>query len=592
MNLSQGNLSSISSKIKTNNNNKDINNNFNLSYNVHSTLRSIQKRKKSDDSKYGLINHFRNNNSKFSSDFDYLNSYYNDLNFKNSSCIKYKSENISTYKQLNTTNNTSNIFNNNESVSTYPSNLKKKIIIDLSGKKILNKQKYGKLLLFNENLREERYQKYFNNILSNEYYYQKEKKNIKTEQLEISMYNYKNTGKYLKSYMNTLRDYTRNFNSYIDEEKTINEKLKIKENALKLEINRLTQKKKKLLEKFFSYLEMKKFLLQVKNKTLSINKFKLNDYKEILKDEDKKELVLNNYKKKIPIRNSMFNSINSNVQINSPKRKESPKLNRIKNNKNIKKKENTFLSKRESDLTKYNLNKSNSEENINKPIFENIDSFFNIFDILNSENAKFIIDYDQIQNENTNNKLLLMKLEKEYDNYKIEKEKKYNEEIKGFLNDKNVLKEKYDELIQTKKYLDIKNFESEKLKKFNEIIRKKIYNIYQYINKNYKKYFIQEDLLHGKNISIARLEIVESVINKLSIEKEIFMKNFPEEYKKYRIAKNLKEKLDNIEKRKKNDMEKERKLMEKVYKNANKIILLPKHKIIEKYNFEKMKKNK
>ena len=69
-----------------------------------------------------------------------------------------------------------------------------------------------------------------------------------------------------------------------------------------------------------------------------------------------------------------------------------------------------------------------------------------------------------------------MKLEKEYDNYKIEKEKKYNEEIKGFLNDKNVLKEKYDELIQTKKYLDIKNFESEKLKKFNDIIRKKIYN--------------------------------------------------------------------------------------------------------------------
>ena len=125
MNLSQGNLSSYSSKIKTQNNYKDMNN-FNISYNVYSTLRAIKKRKKSYDLKYNVINNFRNNNSKISIDFDNLNSQNNDLSLKNSSCIKYKSENISTYKQLNTTNNTSNFFNNNESVSTYPSNLKKK----------------------------------------------------------------------------------------------------------------------------------------------------------------------------------------------------------------------------------------------------------------------------------------------------------------------------------------------------------------------------------------------------------------------------------------------------------------------------------
>jgi hypothetical protein len=586
MNLSQGNLSSYSSKIKTQNNYKDMNN-FNISYNVYSTLRAIKKRKKSYDLKYNVINNFRNNNSKISIDFDNLNSQNNDLSLKNSSCIKYKSENISTYKQLNTTNNTSNILNNNESVSTYPSNLKKKIIIDLPGKKFLNKQNYGKLLLFTENIREERYQKYFNNILSNEYYYQKEKTKIKPKQLELSMYNYRNTEKYLKSFMYTLRDYTRNFNTYTEEEKTINEKLKIKENTLKSEINRLKQKKKKLLEKFLSYLEMKKFLLHVKNKTLSINKFKLNDYKEILKDEDKKELVLNDYKKIIPQRNSMFNRVKPNLEISLSKRKESPRLNKMKNKKNENKIGNTIVSKRESDLTKNNDKKSNSDEIINKPIFETVDSFLNIYDILNSENAKFIIDYDQIQNENTNNKHLLMKLEREYEEYKIEKEKKHTDEIKGFLNEKNILKEKYEELIQTKKYLDKKNFESEKVKNMNKIIKLKIYNIYQYINKNYKKFIIQEDLLHGKNISIARLEVIENVINKLSIEKEIFMKNFPVEYKNYRIATNLKEKLDNIEKRKKNDMEKERKLMQKVYENANKIILLPKHKIIEKYNFKK-----
>ena len=591
MNLSQGNLSSFSSKIKTKNDYKDINN-FNTPYNVYSTIREIKKRKKSDGSKKKIRTNFRNNNSKISFDFDNINTQNNDLSLKNSSCIKYKSENISTYKQLNTTNNTSNIFNNNESISTYPSNLKKKIIIELPGKKFLNKQNYGRLLLFNENIREERYQKYVNNILSNEYYYQKEKKKIKPEQLEISMNNFRNTQKYLKSFMNTLRDYTRNFNTYTEEEKTINEKLKFKINALKSEINRLKQKKKKLLEKFLSYLEMKKFLLQVKNKALSINKFKLNDYKEILKDEDKKELVLNDYKKKIPQRNSMFNSVNSNLEISISKRRESPRLNKLKNKKILSKIGNTFVSKRESDLTILDENKNNSDEIINKPIFESVDSFLNIYDILNSENAKYIIDYDQIQNENTNNKLLLMKLEREYEEYKIEKEKKHKDEIKGFLNDKNILKEKYDELIQTKNYLEKKNFESEKVKNMNKIIKLKIFNIYQYINKNYKKFIIQEDLLHGKNISIARLEVVEKVINKLSIEKEIFMKNFPLEYKNYRIATNLKEKLDNIEKRKKNEMEKERKLIQKVYENANKIILLPKHKIIEKYNFEKKKKNK
>ena len=62
MNLSQGNLSSYSSKIKTQNNYKDMNN-FNISYNVYSTLRAIKKRKKSYDLKYNVINNFRNNNS-------------------------------------------------------------------------------------------------------------------------------------------------------------------------------------------------------------------------------------------------------------------------------------------------------------------------------------------------------------------------------------------------------------------------------------------------------------------------------------------------------------------------------------------------
>ena len=82
-----------------------------------------------------------------------------------------------------------------------------------------------------------------------------------------------------------------------------------------------------------------------------------------------------------------------------------------------------------------------------------------------------------------------------------------------------------------------------KKKEMNKIIQNKIYIIYHYINKNYKKYIIQEDFLNKKNINLERLKFIEDIINKLSIEKEIFINKFPNEYNNYRITKNLKEKL-------------------------------------------------
>ena len=123
----------------------------------------------------------------------------------------------------------------------------------------------------------------------------------------------------------------------------------------------------------------------------------------------------------------------------------------------------------------------------------------------------------------------------------------------------------------------------------NKLIQNKIYIIYHYINKNYKKYIIQEDFLNKKNINLERLKFIEDIINKLSIEKEIFINKFPNEYNNYRITKNLKEKLRQFENKKKEDIEKAKKLMEKVYQHNNKIIILPKHKVIEKFNFQKTK---
>ncbi len=92
------------------------------------------------------------------------------------------STNISSYIHLNKSSNSnknndniSNYYNNSLSInknnasntiSTSPSHLKElPQILDITGKKYINKKKYGKLFLFKDNFREERYQNYLNQVL-------------------------------------------------------------------------------------------------------------------------------------------------------------------------------------------------------------------------------------------------------------------------------------------------------------------------------------------------------------------------------------------------------------------------------------------
>ena len=212
-----------------------------------------------------------------------------------------------------------------------------------------------------------------------------------------------------------------------------------------------------------------------------------------------------------------------------------------------------------------------------------------IYDILNNENTKLLTDYNDLIKENKKNRMLLSNLKIDYEKFQKERENKLNDEIKHILKEKEILKNRNEELIKERNYLIKISNESEKKKEMNKIIQNKIYIIYHYINKNYKKYIIQEDFLNKKNINLERLKFIEDIINKLSIEKEIFINKFPNEYHNYRITKNLKEKLRQFENKKKEDIEKAKKLMEKVYEHNNKIIILPKHKVIEKFNFQKTK---
>ena len=549
----------------------------NLSSYIFTTSRILQKRKKNLNLKYRVTNSLRTNDSINKTEKETMNSNNDESSFNNSKHLKYKSQNISSYIQLNTTNNTSNFYN--ESISTNPLNLKNNYYsnIDLEGKKFLNKQNYGKLLLFNENIREERYQTYFNKILTNEFYFRKQNKLIKPKQIEIKMYNYKINEKYLDTYINTLKNYTKKFILYTDKEKDINEKLILKKTNLKLEVNRLNQRLKKLLDIFLYYLSIKKFLLHVKNKSLSFCNFTYEDIKEYLRDEDKKELVLNFYKKDDVIKRNSVITKKSSFPFSH---KNSPRRSQIINSPKKK------VSKRESDK---NLIKNLEDEPLNKPIFDSVDSFFTIYDILNNENTKLLIDYNDLIKENKKNRMLLSNLKIDYEKFQKERENKLNDEIKHILKEKEILKNRNEELIKERNYLIKISNESEKKKEMNKLIQNKIYIIYHYINKNYKKYIIQEDFLNKKNINLERLKFIEDIINKLSIEKEIFINKFPNEYHNYRITKNLKEKLRQFENKKKEDIEKAKKLMEKVYEHNNKIIILPKHKVIEKFNFQKTK---
>ena len=485
------------------------------------------------------------------------------------------STNMSSNFNINKSNNSSKIFNNeSNSISNSPSNIiQLPKIIDITGKKYINKQNYGKLLLFNNNIREERLQSSINEYLLSELYYYSEHKGLNSRQFDIAMYGRNIVEKYFDSYIKTYNQFVRNIVKTTDNEKDNNEKLLLKEYSLKNEINRLKIKKHKLLEKFFSYLSIKKFLLHVRNKALDYNKFSPEDLKQYLNDEERKELILNDYEEpKTERRNSVRKSLRRNSLLNSTFSKTPIK----------KKSEKHLFSSDSSKKRKSRVKEKKYEYKpiINKPIFNTVEDFESIYEILHDELAKYLYEYNEIQKEI--GPLIIEKtlIQKEI---QIEKERRaqlLEEELKDVKKVLLILKDKNEELNEQKKNL-IKKYEiNSKQIKIDNLIRDKLKDTINYINNNYKYFNIEEQLeLKVIHPSLIRLKIIENVINDLSVEKQIFMTKFPIEYDKFLITSHLKEKLKNIEKKKKKEIEKQQKLIEKIIYNNNKIHIVPSRKL-------------
>ena len=509
------------------------------------------------------------------------------LNFSNNN----PSTNISSYININKSNNSSNIFTNNESnsLSNFPSNILN--LPDLSGKKFIHEQNYGKLLLFNNNIREERYQSYINTLLSNELYFRNENLGLKSNQFDITMFGRDISQNYFFSYLDTFNKYFRKLVQKTDAEKDNNEKLIMKENSLKNEINRLQQKKQKLLERFLTCLSYKKFLLHVKNKSLDYNKFKYDDLIQYLKDEERRELVLNDYE---TIKSSKQNSARKLIKKNSNAKKYFKGIQRISININgslSNKLNSSSIKTRKKSIIKVPNIQLEYEPIDNKPIFESVEDFEIIFEILNNELAKYLTEYNEIRKEISP---LLIERKELIEEIKIEKERQiklFNEELKSTIETLELLKEKNEELIEKKQNLIKKSYTTFEHNQTFLLISRKITNIFNYINSNYKNFDISDELeFKSNNPSILRLKIIEKVVNDLLFEKDIFVKKYPQDYNKFVIGINLREKLQNIEKRKEAEILKQKQLIEKIIFNNNKIFIFPTHKVYEKYNLSKSKK--
>ena len=519
-----------------------------------------------------------------------ISSYIN-LNRSSNSTSNKNSDDCNTYYN----NNLSINYNkNNESntISTLPSCLKElPQILDMTGKKYVNKQYYGKLFLFKDNLKEERYQKYFNQVLSDEYYFYKENKGLKPLQFDATINGRNISENYFNFYIESFNKYYRTIINATDKEKDNNEKLIMQINHLKTEINRLVQKKHKLLEKFLLYLSIKKFLFHVKNKTLDVNKFKIEDLRQYLKDEERKELVLNDYQDKKE-RKSIIKKVVKRISnakkvfrmsVGFNQRNTIASFDQIKKGITPKKNISKVLIK--------NIGNNNNYFPMNNiPIFKSVLDFENIFELLNDELAKYLTIYNNLNKEI---EPLITEKNELLDEFLIEEEKKnklIKEELQYSIKKLNIEKDKYNKLIKEKEII-IKDEIDLKKKKMEKIIAQKIENIMNYINKNYKKYDISRKLeIKNNNPSLIRLEVIEVVINILLDKKKIFVSKFPNEYKNLITDLNLKGKLENIEKRKRVDLEKQKQLYEKVIAHKNKVYIIPTHKVFDKYDLSKMKK--
>ena len=549
------------------------------SRNVKKYLRNFHLNSYSERSRLNSTKTIRNNESKNKSfnynqpfnktltNFNYKNSlstiHNNTLNNPNSLIIKKEDNIINNYKTISYSNNNVDDF-------YIPA------IIKNSGEKKLFKDKYGRLQKFEDKIKQLRYHKYIKFILGNQFYFKQAEGSVGNQLTDITNFGKNVTQNLFNSYISTFKQYYRLLNRTLDRENDFNENEMLIENRLRNEIVRLKTKKEKLLRKITELMEIKKFLLCVKNKSLDIETFNNEDKEQILYDIERRNLIINDYEK--------LKRKNSIIKV------------KVKESKNTKPKNSVVKFLSDNNVNHKGRRKSTkiimkSEVYIppnNKVIFDNVDDFENRFLILSEEIKNMLKDY--------NKKLIdIEKLKSKLNNIneenKITFEKKNNESNKELsikIEKIQIVKSKYENLLINKKNI----LDSQIQGKLFDIYKEKIESIFNYINLNYRKY--KERIIYNideiRNPIIEKLYFIEKVYIELTQKINKLVKDDPEKYKEIIKIIINRHKQELFLKNKKEQKENNKMKLENTKKRINKIYFTSFRKIHEKYPIQNKKK--
>ncbi len=489
------------------------------------------------------------------------------INKKRSSFFKYynpKKNNISR------NNITKTLYSNKSEDKFIP------IIIKSTGEKKLNELKYGRLKQFNDSSKEIRHEKYIKNILENEFYFKQSEGYINSQLVNISKYGKNVTLNLFNSFYSSFNKYSKLLNRKLDVEKDKNENEILIENKLRNEINRLKLKKEFLLKQISLFMEMKKFLLCVKNKTLDINKFNEEDKKIILYDKKRKKLIINDYL--VP------KKLSHNLLIKKRENRLRGKTFILKNYKTLSS-TNLINFRRNSTNLTYEIYYTPS---INEKIFNNIEEFENIFLSLSEKLKIMLSDFNKnkIEIEKLKTKLREINEENEINIIKINK-LNTSSEILNKVEKRKIVINKYNNLIVTKNNILKSSYNKDN--NLFEVLFQKINIIFNYINLNYQKYEKNNYRKDEINPVVNQLNFIEKILNELILKRNTLKIEQHEKYKEItRIVKN-KVKHELFLKNKKIQKEKHEKDIENIKKRINKIYFLPIKKIQEKFSFSNKK---
>ena len=371
----------------------------------------------------------------------------------------------------------------------------------------------------------------------------------------------KKNGKLFKSYIKLYDLYDTKLNDTLVKETEISRINEIKIKDLENDIERLKYKIIKLIYVLKDHLQIKYYLMTVKNKTKLIEKFSKQDISELIFDKN----LLTYYINKIEMKQSMEN--NNNVARKSTKQK----YKRIFNRKNT-----LFNYLKKTVINRDNLiNESfyNIEDkrlnHKNELMFKDENDFYEHLNSISDKITFFLNNYNAINQSINFEKKELKKLIEENNKKKLQKE--INEatiklNVEKERNNKNKIL--YENLIFEKNnIIDISN-------KLNMKIDFIFNNLYEFMN-------IDKTIEISDIKIIEKIDLIEKLFNVLNKKKKDDKLKYPVEYDKLMKKIERETKFEQtkliLEKQNQQFMEK----INKIIKKSDKIILVPKRKVDE-----------